>query len=79
MQRRWLRFSKISRSHGAFYYGMVNLSEIFLDEEIFSLTKPELIVPKIIGECFREGFNYAERALISNFAAMTLISRRISF
>lgn len=57
-----------------FYFGMVGLNGIFLDEELFRLMEPEWTVPRIVGLCFHEGFHYAQRVLIHNFAAVTLSS-----
>lgn len=56
---------------GALYFGMVGLDGIYLDEELFRLSKPEWTVPRIIGVCFHEGFHYAQRVLRHNFAAIT--------
>ena len=58
----------------AVYFGMVGLSGLFLDEGLFHLMEPEWTVPRIVGLCFHEGFHYAQRVLIHNFAAITLPS-----
>ena len=55
---------------GAFYFGMVSLNGIYLDEELFRLMKPDWTVPRIVGVCFHEGFHYAQRVLRQNFAVI---------
>ena len=55
----------------ALYFGMVGLNGIFLDEELFRFMESEWTVPRIVDLCFSEGFHYAQRVLIRNFAAVT--------